>query len=223
VSLLLAGTAAVTYLGIFVGLHRLGVWTRRRAVQGMPVLTRLDWDTLLAHTPAEDDAQHSLHVRVLAGGADILAEATGAGYAPEAARWLETLALIHARPGLALERLESAPATHLEAVYLREFLRLQLEARPWNLEWVAFAAKRRLHAALLRFGDVAPLYFVRARASALLGFNATAVDDLGRAVYFSRQAPFYVRAVLDTPAIRELRPSLFENCRELIGQGGAAT
>jgi hypothetical protein len=47
-----------------------------------------------------------------------------------------------------------------------------------------------------------------------VGLNRAAIDDLGRAVYFSRQAPFYCRAVLDTPFLQEARPELVFRCRE---------
>jgi hypothetical protein len=63
-----------------------------------------------------------------------------------------------------------------------------------------------------RFGDVPALYFVRARASSLLGFTQSVLDDLGRAVFFSREAPFYVEAVLAMPFIHESRPPLAMAC-----------
>ena len=76
-------------------------------------------------------------------------------------------------------------------------------------------SKRRLSAALHRFSEHAALYFVRAKASALLGFNASVLDDLARAVYFGRQSPFYVAAVLESPFVEEARPALWRACRSV--------
>ena len=79
----------------------------------------------------------------------------------------------------------------------------------------------RINRALRRFGEHPALYLLRARASALLGFNAQVVDDLARAVYFSRQAPFYLRVVTQLPFIEELRPALMRACREAQDDGEA--
>ena len=67
--------------------------------------------------------------------------------------------------------------------------------------------------AIRRFGDAPALYFARAHASSLLGFHQSVLDDLGRAVFFSREAPFYVEAVLSMPFVQELRPPLAVACR----------
>ena len=54
------------------------------------------------------------------------------------------------------------------------------------------------------------------RASSLVGFNRAAIDDLARAVYFSRQSPFYVHAVLESPFLQEARPELVFQCRHSL-------
>jgi hypothetical protein len=46
--------------------------------------------------------------------------------------------------------------------------------------------------------------------------NRAAIDDLARAVYFSRQATFYLRAVVDAPYIEEVRPVLAYQCRTAL-------
>ncbi len=79
-----------------------------------------------------------------------------------------------------------------------------------------FATKRRLAAALGRFADAPTLYFARAQASAHLGFNQAVLDDLARAVYFSRQAPFYLRLVTELPWVAEARPALYQQCVALL-------
>lgn len=222
-SLLLTGIVAGTYIGAVVGLHRAGVWRRRRALGGFPVLLRLDWEALLEGLPEEGEAQRAVRAAVLHGVADGLPHrALEAGYSEEEADWLTTLSLLASHPEAALARLSSRPLLTPRARYLYEHLLLRLHTHALNLEYAVFAAKRRLHLALLRHGDVPALYFVRAQASSLLGFNAAAVDDLARAVYFSGQAPFYVRAVLDTPAIAEERPALYQQCQGLLpGATGA--
>ncbi|MBL8914616.1 MAG: hypothetical protein JNM17_28185, partial [Archangium sp.] len=90
------------------------------------------------------------------------------------------------------------------------------EVNPLNLELVSFGSKMRINRALRRFGESASLYFIRARASSLLGFTQAVLDDLARAVYFSRQAPFYLEAVTQMSFIEESRPALFRACRDAM-------
>ena len=66
------------------------------------------------------------------------------------------------------------------------------------------------------FGDQAALYFIRARASSLLGFTGAVLDDLARAVYFSRQAPFYLQAVTQLSFVEDVRPALVRACQEAL-------
>ncbi|MGQ0508122.1 MAG: hypothetical protein ACT4TC_22720 [Myxococcaceae bacterium] len=139
-----------------------------------------------------------------------------AGISGGQARWIRTLAYARHEPERAIERLKSSTIDSAQELYLREYLRLQHHLNPLNLELAVFAAKRRLRAGLLRFGEVPALYYARALASAELGMNHAAIDDLARAVYFSRQSELYVRAVLETPFIEEARPPLVFQCRQAL-------
>lgn len=130
------------------------------------------------------------------------------------ARWLELLADLREAPRQVLEELEATSATTPAEAYLREWLTLEHEVSPLNLELVTFSSKRRISRALQRFGHDSALYSVRAKASSLLGFNNAVLDDLARAVYFSRQAPFYLEAVIQMPFIEEARPALLRACKE---------
>lgn len=109
------------------------------------------------------------------------------------------------------------PGESVQRLVLEEHLRLRA-ANALSLEWVVFPSKAVLRAALARHGQLPALYFTRAFASSLVGFNTRAIDDLARAVYYSRQAPFYVRAVVDAPFIREQRPALYRECEALAAR-----
>jgi hypothetical protein len=138
----------------------------------------------------------------------------GAGFTGGELRWLQAVAQARHDPALAIARLEAAAPSSPAELYLRERLRLLHETDALNLEWSVFSAKRRLALALKRFGDQPCLYLARALASSLIGFNQAAVDDLARAVYFSGQAPFYLRIVLEWPYLQEARPALLYQCRQ---------
>lgn len=213
----MASAVAGTYAAAVIGFHRWNLHRQRRRA-GLACLDRLDWDTLLQGLVAEDDspARRALLMEVRAQGRppNLDARAEALGFTGGERRWLGVLSQLHDAPRRALEQLEGARAGTAAEAYLREHLRLRHGTNPLNLEWTAFAAKRRMMLAIDRFGDVPALYFVRAQASASVGLNAAALDDLGRAVYFSRQAPFYVQAVLDTPWIAEARPALAYQCRQ---------
>lgn len=238
-----SGIAAAYAAGV-VGFHRYRVLRQRAEAGGFPTLGRLDWDTLLsgllpehasevreapgpeeggpapallqfAPTPATQARYDALCA--LVSGVPLSSQAIdSAGFSGGEARWLSTLVRARHEPSKTLDDLESVPAATLAEVYLREHLFLRTQVGVLNLEWAVFHSKRRLLGALRRFKDAAPLYFVRARASSLLGFNRMALDDLGRAVYFSRQTPFYLRAVLDTPYVHEARPVLVQQCRQAL-------
>jgi len=115
-----------------------------------------------------------------------------------------------------------AQATTAGRLYLREHVRLTQLTTFFNLELAVFSAKRALGAGLRKHGDVPALYYARALASSLVGLNRPAIDDLARAVYYSQQAAFYVRAVLDTPYIEEVRPALVYQCRSESLRGRTA-
>jgi hypothetical protein len=136
---------------------------------------------------------------------------SAAGFSNEEQAWISLLVQARNQPLLALGAL-SKPRTPAE-IYLHELLDLVHQTTPTNLELTVFASKRRLRDALVRHPEASALYYVRALASSLLGANQVTVDDMGRAVYFSRMAPFYREAVLRTPYIEDVRPALVRECR----------
>ncbi|MFZ5445461.1 MAG: hypothetical protein ACOZQL_36055 [Myxococcota bacterium] len=241
-SLYLAGGVAFAYAAGVVTVHRVAVARRKAQAQGYSTIRWLDWDTLLHGVlpPAEATLDRSLPevpeggpaprlllrppskevqlLEALVAGEPVQAEAFAeAGFSGGEAKWLGLLSWLRDEPRRVLEQLEAtAPATVAEA-YLREWLALEHEVSPLNLELASFASKLRVNRALRRFGEHAALYFVRARASSLLGFTQAVVDDLARAVYFSRQAPFYLEAVNRMPFIEEARPALARACRAAVG------
>jgi hypothetical protein len=238
-SVLFFGGVALAYAGTVVGLHRLNVRRMRAQAGGFPTLHRLDWQSLLVgllppatgpvpETPAElppvlrlpppkdAEARHAMLSAIVSGVSVDPARFESAGFSGGESQWLTTLALAQARPHDALDRLfSSRPGTSAE-VYLREHLFLQHRVNPLNLELSVFATKRRLASALARFADAPTLYFVRAQASARLGFNQAVLDDLARAVYFSRHAPFYLRLITELPWVGEARPALYQQCVALL-------
>ncbi|MBI3183005.1 MAG: hypothetical protein HYZ28_12785 [Myxococcales bacterium] len=244
-SLLLAGGVALGYATAVIGLHRLNVHRMRTAAGGFPTLAWLDWDTLLEGlVPDGIDSAQPPPSPVLGGGPPPAALSRGpgdnrraallelvqgervpeerfssAGFSGGQLEWLLTLSHLAPEPSRALALLESrAPDTAAE-LYLREHLRLSSRVHAANLELQVFSTKRRLGLGLARFGEHPSLFYARAHASALLGFNSSAIDDLARAVYFSRQATFYLRAVTSSPYIEEVRPALAQQCRLALDPG----
>lgn len=240
-SLLFTGGVALAYTVGVVGVHRWAVARRRAKAGNFTALDWLDWDTLLAGVwpagasneligvapreggpppkclsgppPAGREAAHALLLRLVAG--EVLTNATfeSVGFSGGEARWLTGLSERTSAPSALLDRLGAqAPESAAEA-YLLEWLSLRYAVTPLSMEWQVYATKRRLSVAMRRFGEVPALYFARARASSLLGFTQSVLDDLGRAVFFSREAPFYVEAVLSMPFVQELRPPLASACR----------
>ncbi|MBS1151008.1 MAG: hypothetical protein H6Q89_2706 [Myxococcaceae bacterium] len=238
-SILFAGGVAVAYASTVIGLHRLNVRRMRAQAGGFPTLRRLDWQSLLAGLlpapdgpvadgppelppllrappPKDAEARHAMLTAIVSGASVEPARFESAGFSGGESQWLTTLALAQARPHDALDRLfSSRPGTSAE-VYLREHLFLQHRVNPLNLELSVFATKRRLAAALGRFADAPTLYFARAQASAQLGFNQAVLDDLARAVYFSRHAPFYLKVITELPWVGEARPALYQQCIALL-------
>lgn len=240
-SLWLTGGVAAGYATGLIGLHRLTVFRRRASAGNYPSLHWLDWDTLLASVlpdastgtaeapaPPEGGPPPSLLTREGTGrelellralvkglpvSADAFAEASFSG---GEARWLGALTSLRTEPMRVLERIEATPIDSVAEVYLREWLVLEHTVTPLNLELQSFTSKRRINDAMNRFGEHPALSFARARASALLGFTNAVLDDLARAVYFSRQAPFYVQAVASMPFVEDVRPALARACREVI-------
>lgn len=238
-SLLFAGGVAIAYATTVIGLHRLNVRRMRAQAGGFPTLQRLDWQSLLAGllpkaegavpdgpdelppvlrgSPTKEvEARHAMLTAIVSGTSVDPARFESAGFSGGESQWLTTLALAQPRPQEALDRLfSSRPGTSAE-VYLREHLFLRHRVNPVNLELSVFATKRRLASALGRFADAPTLYFARAQASALLGFNQSVLDDLARAVYFSRHDPFYLKVVTELPWVGEARPALYQQCVALL-------
>lgn len=241
-SLLFTGGVALAYTVGVVGVHRWAVYRRRARAGNFTALDWLDWDTLLAGVwpagsaselsgvapreggppprclaappPAGREAAHALLLRLVAGEAISSTDFEGVGFSGGEARWLTGLSERRTAPSALLARLEAQPPESAAEAYLREWVSLREAVTPVSMEWQVYATKRRLSVAMRRFGEVPALYFVRARASSLLGFTQSVLDDLGRAVFFSREAPFYVEAVLSMPFVQELRPPLARACRD---------
>jgi hypothetical protein len=244
-SLFVASAIGAGYIGGVIGLHRLNVWRQRAAAGGFTTLQWLDWDTLLqgllptgsggavrapqpveggpptpllGRAPApEARARHELLCALVTGHRLDAAAFENAGFSGGEAQWLWTLSRTREEPEAVLDKLDHALALETAAqVYLREHLFLTLGVHPFNLELAVFGAKRRLMQALERFPEAPALHFAKARASALIGFSGAVLDDLARAVYFSRQSHFYLRAVVDMPWVGEARPALLHQCRAAL-------
>ncbi|MBL8917626.1 MAG: hypothetical protein JNJ54_02105 [Myxococcaceae bacterium] len=248
-SLIVTGGVALAYTAGVIGLHRWAVWRRRHRADNFPALDWLDWDTLLAGSwpaapprteptgpaprdggppprclsvapPEGREAAHALLLRLVQQEVIAAAEFERAGFSGGEARWLAGLSERVHSPRAVLDRLEAqAPVSAAEA-YLLEWLSLHHAVSPLSVEWQVYASKRRLSVALRRFGDVPALYFARAHAASLLGFTQSVLDDLGRAVFFSREAPFYVDAALSMPFVEEQRPPLARACRDAKSRSG---
>lgn len=215
-----AGAVVLAYSAGVVGIHRGIVAHRRRQAGGYETLRWLDWDTLLKDVTASNDEQRAL-LKALRGGVAVPPHRfEQLDFGPHT-EWLTLLASLRATPEQVRDVLAREPADDVAGFYLREWLVLEHDINLFNLELQSFGSKLRINRALRRFGEHPALYLLRARASALLGFNAQVVDDLARAVYFSRQAPFYLRVVTQLPFIEELRPALMRACREAQDDGEA--
>jgi hypothetical protein len=231
---------AVAYAAGVVTAHRLTVARRRALAHGYPTLRWLDWDALLHDVlPASERVERSAPAApeggpaprvllraasrelelldALVAGKPVQSEAFGeASFSGGEARWLGMLSWIRDEPQRIHDELAAREPNSAAEAYLREWLTLEHEVTPLNLELVSFGSKMRINRALRRFGENAALYFIRARASSLLGFTQTVLDDLARAVYFSRQAPFYLEAVTQMSFIEDSRPALFRACRDAM-------
>ncbi len=251
-SLWFTGSIAAAYASASVGLHRLNVWRNRRAGEGFAPMARFDWDTLfegllpaglegsvvvpgppeggpaatlLQGTPAAAARpRHAVLCALNTGTAVDAGRFESAGFSGGEARWLTTLSLVRSQPETALRQLENDASVTASQIYLRERLFLEHRTHLLNLELNVFGAKRRLSLAMQRLGEHPALYYARAYASAQLGFLKAVLDDLARAVYFSRsprfgRSDFYLRVVIDQPWILEHRPVLFAQCRQLLDAG----
>jgi hypothetical protein len=242
---MVATAIGAAYVGGVIGVHRLNVWRQRAAAGGFTTLGWLDWDTLLhgllppgtdrhakppqpveggpptsllSHAPApEAKARHELLCALVTGHRLDEPAFESAGFSGGEAQWLSTLSRMREAPEEVLDKLDDQPLLETAAqIYLREHLFLALRVHPFNLELASFGAKRRLMFALDRFPEQPALHFAKARASSLIGFNGAVLDDLARAVYFSRQAPFYLQAVVEMAWVGEARPALLHQCRAAL-------
>lgn len=237
-----AGGVAAAYAAGVIAVHRVSVARRRARAHGFATLAWLDWDALLRGVlpqapavtrpqpdppeggPAPRLLQRSPTPEVslleaLIRGEPVQAEAfTEAHFSGGEAHWLSLLSVMRESPVVVLDELERSPPGTPQEAYLREWLTLTHEVTPLNLEWASFGSKLRINRALRRFGEHPELFFIRARASALLGFTQGVLDDLARAVYFSRQAPFYLEAVTRMSFVEEARPALFRACRQALAR-----
>lgn len=240
-STLFASGMAFTYVFGVIGLHRLNVFRMRRAAGGFPSLRWLDWDTLFfGLVPPARGTFSRRPLRVSGGGplpkffetqvaqeevhrmealcALVEGNVVGSeqwealGFSGGELRWLHLLGKSLVSPHVALAELEHVDAATVAECYLREHLFLCHATHAFNLEWAVFVSKRRLGAALQRFGNHPALFYSRALASSLLGLNQSAVDDLARAVYFSHQHEFYLQAVVASHYVSETRPALSQQC-----------
>ncbi len=241
-SLYLTGGMAVAYAAGVVTVHRVAVARRRALAHGYPTLRWLDWSSLLRSVlpPAQKVERALPHASeggpapeillrertrevelldALVEGSPLQLEAfQEASFSGGEARWLGLLSRLREEPRRVLEELEETEANTPAEAYLREWLALEYDVTPLNLELMTFGAKRRINRALRRFGDQAALYFIRARASSLLGFTGAVLDDLARAVYFSRQSPFYLQAVTQLSFVEDVRPALVRACQEALAR-----
>lgn len=250
-SLYLAGGVAVAYAAGVLTAHRVTVARRRAIAHGYPTLGWLDWDALLNGVlpKLEGDAEGEPRVKKVPEGGPVptvllrprtreveLLESLVAGLPVQAeafieaefsggeAKWLGLLSWIRDEPMRVLEELEERPTPNSAAeAYLREWLTLQHRVTPLNVELMTFSSKLRLNRALRRFGENASLYFIRARASSLLGFSGAVLDDLARAVYFSRETRFYLEAVTQMSFVEESRPALYRACAAGLERLGVET
>jgi hypothetical protein len=245
-SLYLTGGVALAYAAGVVTVHRVALSRRRKLADGYPTLRWLDWDALLAGVlpPAEPldravsapleggppprvlaraPSHETKLLEALLQGLPVQLEAfQEAAFSGGEARWLGVLSRVREEPRLVLEELEAGPANTAGEAYLREWLAFEYLVNPLNLELVTFSSKRRINLALRRFGDQPSLYFIRARASSMLGWNQAVLDDLARAVYFSNQSPFYLQAVTRMPFVEEVRPALVRACQEALDREQSA-
>lgn len=242
-SLWLTGSVAAGYAVTVLGLHRFNVYRKRRRADGFGALGRLDWDCMLGGVVAPNPTgvtgikvsppEGGPAPRVLALGrartADqgvaltrlVKAEADddafeAAEFGAVESEWLGLLSQVRDAPSAVLARLEAGQLETAPAAALREWLVLRHRLNAFSLEFIVFSVKQRLAEALARYGEQPFLYFVRAQASGAMGFTHAALDDLARAVYFSGQAEFYVRAVADMPFIEEERPALWRLCQQTL-------
>lgn len=117
-----------------------------------------------------------------------------------------------ARVALGQVRAAGGARSSSALAYLDAQIRLGHLVTPLNVELLGIATLLQLRRALTRFGPSPELHQALAHAHAVLGQTATALDELGRAVYYARGAPFYAELVLASAYVEQARPRLRESC-----------
>jgi hypothetical protein len=213
--LLVFGFAAAVFVG-----YRVALWRQVREVGGLKVLERLHWETLLEELP-EPSRQEVLGQLLAGQSAAVLEEVWGrSGVSVDPADWIRILVQAVRTPRDALATLRARTGGSAKETYLTWQLTLGHDVGAVLPELTCLRAKHALGQALARFGPLPALFGARALASAKMGRIPAAIDDLARAVYYSNQGTFFLRAVLDTPYIESVRPGLVQRCREALAQQG---
>lgn len=205
---------ALGYAVLLIGGWRIAIAFRRRRGQGYASLAWLDWPVLLEGLP-----QVPAVLEALSAGRQVPEkQLVEAGFSGDALRWAHWLSQIHSEPRIVVAQIEHAGLQTLQAVYLREWLHLNHLINPLNLEWSVFRSKLRLSKALNALGQNACLFLLRAQASSLLGQNVAVVDDLARAVFFSKEDRRYLERVTSLSMVQEERPAFARVCQQSLEQ-----
>ncbi len=121
-----------------------------------------------------------------------------------------------AHAALAQIRALGGPRQEPWLAYLDAHIRLTYLANATNLEIVAVMVMVGLRRALHRFGPSPLLHLALAQAETLLGSLQSAVDELGRAAYYAKGDPFFLRLVLESRYVEAMRPGLHRQCQDWI-------
>jgi len=188
----LVAVATVAYVGGTVALHRVRLARKHRDGLELSLLRRVD------PNPLSKDAQPALEALARAEAARVQAD--------HATREREV------RAALAHIRTLGGARTSSALAYLDAQVRLSHRLTPINIELVGLSTLVSLQRALARFGSTPELHLGLAHAHAVLGRSTAALDELGRAVYYAKGAPFYVELVLASTYVEQVRPRLRESC-----------
>lgn len=120
---------------------------------------------------------------------------------------------------LAEEAMARGGSAPLGALALQ--LRLAHLSGPITLELVALQSIRAAGRLMQRFPGTPEPYLARAHAWARLGRSDAALDDLGRALFYGQQEPFFIELVVGSEHVRRHRPALWSEAAELKGAGGS--
>jgi hypothetical protein len=174
---------------------------------------------MTSEVPTDFRQRATLLVDIVTGALPAFAKeqiAAASWLSEEEKEWALVLAHLRSEPLTALKLLRKAHLDWPEAIALKHQLSLLYQLNAFNRELICFIALRGLGRAKKRFEQSSILFFVEALALAQLGMNESATNSLARAVYFSREVPFYTRAVLALPHLRETRPELVRQCQVAV-------